>query len=102
MGRSCASASARSSSVRWADSRRVIHSDSREDLLKTIGFRGLALACLLATWACHQERSESIEQEAFSFTVYPGSRYLSQLTELTKQAHQIAKPSEEPPATAIY
>jgi hypothetical protein len=34
--------------------------------------------------------------------VYPGARYLPHLTELTKQAHKIIKPSEEPPPTAIY
>lgn len=73
-------------------------------MLKRTGSRtaAVALACLLVVSGCHQEQSESSEQEAFSFTVYPGSRYLSQLTDLTKQAHRIAKPNEEPPATAIY
>ncbi len=38
----------------------------------------------------------------FKFVVYPGARYLPHLTDLTKQAHKIIKPAEEPPATAIY
>jgi hypothetical protein len=42
------------------------------------------------------------EPEAFSFVVYPGSRYLGQLTEATKNAHKVVNPAAEPPPTAIY
>lgn len=62
-----------------------------------------ALVCAVAVSGCKKEPSATTsEPEAFSFTVYPGARYLAQLTELTKQAHHIIKPNEEPPATAIY
>jgi hypothetical protein len=40
--------------------------------------------------------------DPFHFVVYPGSRYLGQLTEMTKQAHRTMNPGQEPPATAIY
>lgn len=42
------------------------------------------------------------EESVFSFAVYPGSRYLAQLTELNKQAHRVMKAGSEPPPTAIY
>ncbi|HET7436472.1 MAG TPA: hypothetical protein VFN10_17305, partial [Thermoanaerobaculia bacterium] len=65
----------------------------------------LLLLALLATAAlfiaCHGEE-EYAEPEAFSFVVYPGSRYLGQLTEATKRAHKTLRPNEEPPPTAIY
>jgi len=59
----------------------------------------VALATIVA--GCSRE-DDTDEVEAFSFVVYPGSRYLAQLTELTKQAHKAIKPSEEPPPVAIY
>ena len=40
--------------------------------------------------------------EAFSFVVYPGSRYLAQLTETFKNAHRAANPGQEPPPIAVY
>lgn len=52
--------------------------------------------------ACKGEEEEYAEPEAFSFVIYPGSRYLGQLTEKTKEAHKIVKPGSEPPPTAIY
>lgn len=62
-----------------------------------------ALVCAVALTGCKKQESESAgETSSFSFTVYPGSRYLAQLTELTKQAHKLIRPNEEPPATAIY
>lgn len=61
----------------------------------------LAALVLLAIARCGKEEEYS-EPEAFSFVVYPGSRYLGQLTELTKNAHKLLKPNEEPPPTAIY
>lgn len=63
-----------------------------------------ALLLLIATLtfiACRGEE-ELAEPEAFSFVVYPGSRYLGQLTENTKAAHRVINPAAEPPPTAIY
>ncbi len=63
-----------------------------------------ALLLLIATAAlvaCRGEE-ELAEPEAFSFVVYPGSRYLGQLTENTKAAHRVINPAAEPPPTAIY
>jgi hypothetical protein len=51
--------------------------------------------------ACKGEE-EYAEPEAFSFVVYPGARYLGQLTEKTKDAHKTMNPAAEPPPTAIY
>lgn len=47
-------------------------------------------------------KEELAEPDAFSFVVYPGSRYLGQLTESTKNAHRVLNPAAEPPPTAIY
>ena len=62
----------------------------------------IAVAALATLAASCSHEDETDEAEAFSFVVYPGSRYLAQLTELTKQAHKAIKPSEEPPPVAIY
>jgi hypothetical protein len=52
--------------------------------------------------SCSKENGEN-EIEAFMFVVYPGSRYLPDLTELTKRAHKALQPNEpEVPPTAIY
>jgi ABC-type glycerol-3-phosphate transport system substrate-binding protein len=50
--------------------------------------RLLAAAMLVALVAagCGKEKKESTEPESFAFTIYPGSRYLAQLTDLWKQA----------------
>lgn len=72
--------------------------------MKTI-LRALAVAlvCVLAVAGCKKKETESTaEVPGFSFTVYPGSRYLAQLTEMTKQAHKIFNPNQEVPPTAIY
>jgi len=61
----------------------------------------LAAAMLVIFSGCKGEEEYS-EPEAFSFVVYPGSHYLGQLTEITKQAHKVLDPSHEPPPTAIY
>lgn len=54
------------------------------------------------TWGCNRENNET-ETEAFTFVVYPGSRYLPDLTDLTKRAHKVINPNEpEAPPTAIY
>lgn len=59
------------------------------------------LIALVAIPGCRKEKGA--EEEAFSFVVYPGARYLSQLTDLTKQAHKILQPGRtDVPAIAIY
>lgn len=50
---------------------------------------------------CGREE-EPAEPEAFSFVVYPGSRYLGQLTDATREAHKLLKPNEPPPPVAVY
>lgn len=59
----------------------------------------MVLALVLA--ACNGEQAVP-EEEPFSFVIYPGARYLGQVTETTKQAFRIVKPGEEPPPMAIY
>lgn len=49
---------------------------------------------------CNKESGEG-ETEAFTFVVYPGSRYLPDLNELFKKAQKTVKPNEDVP-TAIY
>jgi hypothetical protein len=58
----------------------------------------VALALVLALAACKGEKKE----EEFSFVIYPGSRYLPQVTDLMKQAHKVLTPAQEPPALALY
>jgi hypothetical protein len=68
--------------------------------------RALVVGLLLLTSAftgCKKETTEQTpEPSTFAFTVYPGARYLAQLTEVAKQAHKILKPAEEPPPIAYY
>jgi len=61
-----------------------------------------ALAAAMLVFAGCKGEEEYSEPDAFSFVVYPGSKYLGQLTEVTKQAHKVLDPSHEPPPTAIY
>jgi hypothetical protein len=61
-----------------------------------------ALLILTATFIACRGEEELAEPEAFSFVVYPGSRYLGQITETVKAAHKVIDPSKEPPPTAIY
>ncbi|HYI10283.1 MAG TPA: hypothetical protein VEK57_14580 [Thermoanaerobaculia bacterium] len=61
-----------------------------------------ALLLLSAIFVACKGEEELAEPEAFSFVVYPGARYLGQLTETIKQAHKIITPQQEPPPTAIY
>lgn len=61
-----------------------------------------ALLLLCAFFIACKGEEELAEPEAFSFVVYPGSRYLGQLTEAIKQAHKTMNPQGEPPPTAIY
>ena len=55
----------------------------------------------LLVLGCSKE-PEYAEAEEFSFIVYPGARYLGELTEITRQAHKLVKPNQEPPPVAIY
>jgi hypothetical protein len=61
----------------------------------------LLLALVMLFPACRGEQ-ELAEAEGFSFVVYPGARYLGQLSEHTKQAHRMIDSSQEPPPVAIY
>ncbi len=61
----------------------------------------LLLAAAMFT-ACKGGEDEYAEPEAFSFVIYPGAKYLGQLTEVTKNAHKIFNPNVAPPPTAIY
>jgi hypothetical protein len=61
-----------------------------------------ALLILTAVFAGCKGKEEFAEPEAFSFVVYPGSRYLGQLTEAFKNAHKATSPGEEPPPIAVY
>jgi hypothetical protein len=62
----------------------------------------IMLVVSLAILGCGKEQEEN-EEDAFSFVVFPGARYLPHLTELTKQAHKVISPgAPEAPPTAIY
>jgi hypothetical protein len=71
-------------------------------LSRTIRVTLAALLLVAALFTACKGEEEYAEAEAFSFVVYPGSRYLGQLTDMTKRAHKLVNPSVEPPATAIY
>ena len=60
------------------------------------------LLVLTAVFVACSGEEEYAEPEAFSFVVYPGSRYMGQLTENIKSAHRVIDPSQEPPPTAVY
>jgi hypothetical protein len=62
----------------------------------------LALVAVLPLAGCRHKENPSNEPESFAFVVYPGSRYLPQLTEVTKNAHKVVQPNQDPPPTAIY
>ena len=61
-----------------------------------------ALAAAMLVFSGCKGEEDYTEPEAFSFVVYPGSTYLGQLTETTKNAFKIFRPDQEPPPTAIY
>jgi hypothetical protein len=61
-----------------------------------------ALVAVVAAGCGKEKKNESTEPEAFSFTIYPGARYLAPLTDLWKQAHKIFMPKEDVPPIAIY
>jgi hypothetical protein len=62
----------------------------------------LAVLLVLTTFLACKGKEDYAQPEAFSFVVYPGARYLGQLTDATKAAHKVINPSQEAPPTAIY
>src|ERR1700682_4814564 len=66
--------------------------------------RVLLLALLVAVpfAGCNKKENQSNEPESFGFVVYPGSRYFARLTEVTKNAHKVIQPNQDPPPVAIY
>ncbi len=63
----------------------------------------VALLFGVAFGGCKNEKKpETSEPPGFTFTVYPGAQYLSELTELTKRAHGVVQPKEPAPPIAIY
>jgi hypothetical protein len=61
-----------------------------------------ALVALVVAGCGKEKKNESNEPESFAFTIYPGSRYLAQLTDLWKQARRVLVPNEDIPPIAIY
>ena len=62
----------------------------------------MAALCVLVA-GCKKEETQPDEADTFSFVVYPGSKYLAQLTDLTKQAHRTLNPNApDAPPVAIY
>lgn len=61
-----------------------------------------AMLLLISSLAGCGKEDDYTEPEAFSFVVYPGSRYQGELTEAQKQGHRVLKPNEEPPPIAVY
>ena len=60
------------------------------------------LALTLLTPGCGREEEEAADVEAFSFVVFPGARYLGQLSDHTREAHRLIDPRQEAPPVAIY
>lgn len=67
---------------------------------KTLRIILVATLTLALFGACKGEKAA--ESDPFSFVVYPNSRYLGQLTDMTKAAHRIIDPNGVVPATAAY
>jgi hypothetical protein len=63
----------------------------------------LMLVAVIAIAGCKGEtKPESTEPATFQFTIYPGSRYLQQVTEVFKQASKAYHPNDEIPPLAVY
>jgi hypothetical protein len=60
------------------------------------------LVALVVAGCGKEKKNESAEPESFAFTIYPGSRYLAQLTDLWKQARKVFRPNDDVPPIAIY
>ena len=64
-----------------------------------------ALVCLTAISGCKNKESQSQSSEetsGFLFRVYPGARYMAQLTDVRKKALQFVNPREAAAPMAIY
>jgi len=62
----------------------------------------LLAVAVIAAAGCRGEKKASTEPETFQFTIYPGSHYLQQVTEVFKQATKAGNPAAEIPPMAIY
>jgi hypothetical protein len=71
-------------------------------LSKTARFLLSALLVTAALFTACKGEEEYAEAESFSFVVYPGARYLGQITESVKNAHKLVAPNTEVPPTAVY
>jgi hypothetical protein len=79
-------------------------------VVKSTLTRLLALVLVLtAVLGCRKEPSVSdyetadAQSRGYNFIVYPGARYLAELTELVKKAHFVLVPNaKEAPQTALY
>jgi hypothetical protein len=71
-------------------------------LSRTARYLLSALLVAAALFTACKGGEEYVEPEAFSFVIYPGSRYLGQISEATKSAHKLVTPGTEPPPIAIY
>jgi hypothetical protein len=71
-------------------------------MTRTTRLLAAAALVLLIAAGCSKEKKTESEPEAFAFTIYPGSRYLAQLTDLWKQARKVFRPNEDVPPIAIY
>ena len=60
-----------------------------------------ALAAAMLMFSGCKGEEEYTEPEAFSFVVYPGSRYLGQLTDTAKKVHKSLRPDQEPPPLVL-
>ena len=61
----------------------------------------LFVLAAVAVAGCKGEK-KTTELETFQFTIYPGSRYLQQVTEVFKQAKKASDPTGEIPPIAVY
>jgi len=62
----------------------------------------LAMVAIAIAGCKGEKKPVSNEPETFQFTIYPGSRYLNQVTEVFKQATRLGNPNAEIPPMAIY
>jgi len=68
---------------------------------KTLRSLAVLTIALLAVAGCKHEKQAN-QPEEFAFIVYPGARYLTDLTKLTMDAHKVVSPGSPVPPTAIY
>ena len=71
--------------------------------MRKVQYLLLVAAVAAAVAGCKGEKKEaSTEPATFQFTIYPGSRYLPQVSELFKQASKAYHPNDEIPPIAVY